>query len=440
VKYVVLLGLLAACGDNFDDTAVPEPATRHVMLQVPAGMNAAPLDQKRIMLLPPGFGIRVIARVPTARFLAETPEGDILVSHPGELENADGEIYKITNPHGSASVSVIASGLTLSHDMVFATRGGTTYLYISEHDRITRTAWDGAAATLGPLEEIVSGLPSVSLPELHGAYGHGLKNIAISGDTLYVSIASATNSDPSDQLADPVRGSIYVYPVDGGGSGRLYAKGIRNAEGLALHPLTGDLWIAVNHRDNLRYPLMDGTYPYGALAQDYVNDHPVEPFTRVRDGGNYGWPYCNPTPERGFSDMPYVQDIDNNAGETVMNCESIDVIDKGLPAHSAPLGMSFWTGELAPVGYRNGAVMGLHGCWNCSVVHGYKAVFMAMQPDGSFADAIDLVAGFWPDPQDGDPMEADLAWGRPVDVIPNRDGNLYISDDRAGAVYELYRL
>jgi glucose/arabinose dehydrogenase len=81
--------------------------------------------------------------------------------------------------------------------------------------------------------------------------------------------------------------------------------------------------------------------------------------------------------------------------------------------------------------------MGLHGCWNCSVVHGYKAVFMQLRADNGFEDAIDLVTGFFP--PDGDPMMDDQAWGRPVDVIPNQAGNLYISDDRAGAVYELYR-
>ena len=75
-------------------------------------------------------------------------------------------------------------------------------------------------------------------------------------------IASATNADPSDILADPVRGSIYVYGLDGG-NGRLYAKGLRNAEGLAEHPRTGELWVAVNHRDNVRYPLHDGRYGYG---------------------------------------------------------------------------------------------------------------------------------------------------------------------------------
>lgn len=419
-----LLVLVAACGDN--DGGRAQPATVPVTLEVPAFAASQPFDVPRTMYVPPGFGIRVIARVPAARFLAETPEGDLLVSRPG-----DGEVVKITGIAGEPTLTVIASGMTLPHDLVFTSRGGTDYLYIAEHDRISRAPW--TAGSLGTVETVVDNLPSASLPELQGNYGHGLKNIAIDGDRLFVSIASATNADPSDILADPVRGSIYLYDIDGGG-GRLFAKGIRNAEGLAMHPRTRELWVAVNHRDNVRYPLHDGRYPYGEAVYEYINDNPPEPFTRVRDGGNYGWPYCNPTADESNDDMPYLPDIDNNEGETVLDCDTLDRIDKGLPAHSAPLGMSFWTGEAAPAAYRDGAVIGMHGCWNCSVPRGYKVVFLELREDNKFEDPIDLVTGFLTNPED-----KSTVWGRPVDAIPNRAGNLYISDDYAGAVYELYR-
>lgn len=420
----LLLVTLAGCGDN--RSAPPPSASVAVTLEVPDFAASEPFDVPRTMLVPPGFGIRVIARVTSARFLAETPEGDLLVSRPGA-----GEVVRITGLDASPAVAVLASGLALPHDLVFTQLGDTEFLYISEHDKISRAPWtDG---TLGALETVVADLPNASLPELQGNYGHSLKNIAIGEDQLYVSIASATNADPSDILADPVRGSIYVYDLDGN-HGRLFAKGIRNAEGLALHPRTGDLWIAVNHRDNVRYPLRDGRYPYGEATYEYINDNPPEPFTRVRDGGNYGWPYCNPTADNGIDDMPYVPDIDNNEDEAVLDCDSLDRIDKGLPAHSAPLGMSFWEGTAAPDAYQNGALIGLHGCWNCSEPRGYKVVFLPLRTDNRFDDPIDLVTGFLTDPQD-----KSTVWGRPVDVIPNRAGNLYISDDHAGAVYELYR-
>lgn len=426
---IVVATAVCGCGDNLSDSrpTPPLPASVEVPVEVPADADAPPFDQPRTLVVPPGFGIRVIARIATARFLAETPEGDILVSQP-----SDGRIFRVSNIAASPTVAELASGLSLPHDMVFTRLDGTEYLYVSETSRISRVAWTGGAS-LGALEPIIDGLPSASLPELMGAYGHALKNIAIDSGHLYVSIASATNSSPSDILADPVRGAIYVYDLDGR-NGRLFAKGLRNAEGLAMHPRTGELWVAANHRDNVAYPLRDGVYPFGEVVFDYVNDNPPEPFTRVRDGGNYGWPYCNPTARDGSDDMPYVPDIENNDNETVLDCASIDRIAKGLPAHAAPLGMSFWTGDHAPAAYRDGALVGLHGCWDCSVPHGYAIVFLPLRADDGFDDALDLVTGFL-----ADPARIDTAWGRPVDVIPARDGNLYISDDRAGAVYELYR-
>lgn len=418
---VGMLSAVLACGDDIER---PRAANESVAIEVPSELATAPFDEPRTVLVPPGFGVRVVARVAGARFMAETPEGDVLVSRPGA-----GEIVRITN----GAPTTVASGLNLPHDLVFTEKGGVPYLYVSEHDRISRVMWQPGAAALGALEVVVPDLPSSSLPELMGNYGHGLKNIAIADERLFVSIASASNAHPSDILADPVRGSIYAYDLDGNG-GRLFAKGIRNAEGLAIHPRTGDLWVAVNHRDNLRYPLRDGVFPYGEITYDYVNDNPPEQFTRVRDGGNYGWPYCNPDPRAGIDDMPYLPDVDNNENEAVLDCDSIDRTDKGLPAHSAPLGLSFWTGTAAPAAYRNGAVIGMHGCWNCSVPRGFEVSFLALRDDNGFADPIDLVAGFL-----RDPVNRDSAWGRPVDVIPNRAGNLYISDDHAGAVYELYR-
>lgn len=416
--------LASGCGDNAFRYNQARPASVDVTVEVPADAAAAPFDVPRFLRVPPGFGVRVVARIAGARFLAETPGGELLVSVPGK-----GEIVRVA---GTGSVT-LASGMNLPHDMVFVERGGIEYLYISEHDRVSRVAWDEDAAALGTLEPVVSDLPSASLPELMGNYGHGLKNIAASADTLFVSIASASNADPSDALADPVRGSVYVYDLDGGG-GRLYARGIRNAEGLALHPRTSELWVAINHRDNLRYPLMDGRFPYGELVWEYINDNPPEPFTRVRDGANYGWPYCNPTADGGIMNMPYVPDYDNNADQNVLDCASLDRIDVGLPAHSAPLGMSFWSGATVPRGYRDGAVIGMHGCWNCSVPRGYKVAFLELRADNTFNAPLDLVTGFL-----SDPMDKNTVWGRPVDVIANRAGNLYISDDMAGAVYELYR-
>ncbi|KAF0811318.1 hypothetical protein IGB42_04213 [Andreprevotia sp. IGB-42] len=439
---------LAACGGSSDGDAVtptpvptavpitptpaptpaPPIASVTVLVEAPAGLDGAPFNAPRTALVPPGFGLRVVARIDGARFMAEAPNGDLLVSKPG-----DGTIQRVVPSAAGSTVNQFASGLKQGHDMVFHSVGNTQYLYIGETDRVSRAQYVDGDSVLRTRSTVVADLPDSSLPELNGSYGHALKNIAFAGSTLFVSIASATNASPSDIQANPKRGAIYAYQEDGSGM-RLYAQGLRNAEGLAIHPSTGELWAAVNNRDNIRYPLKDGRFPYKALDAAYYNDNPPEPFTRVRDGGNYGWPYCNPTADAGSSNMPFYADVENNEDQLVFNCGNADRISKGLPAHSAPLGMSFWTGNNVPATWRNGAVIGLHGCWNCTEPRGYKVVYLPLRADNSFGDPQDLVTGFLTNP-------ANIAsrWGRPVDVIPNRAGNLYISDDYAGAVYELYR-
>src|SRR5262245_35830347 len=58
-------------------------ASTPVTVSVPASMRSAPFDVPRSLAVPQGFSIAVYARVPGARFIAVTPEGNLLVSRPG---------------------------------------------------------------------------------------------------------------------------------------------------------------------------------------------------------------------------------------------------------------------------------------------------------------------------------------------------------------------
>lgn len=403
-------------------------------LEVPAALRSGPFSDARSLTVPPGFGIRVWARVPGARFLALAPNGDVLVSLPNE-----GKIVLLRERAGDVPQAFdYAAGLRLPHDMVFHRIGDTTYLYVAESHRITRSVYRSGETASGERATVVDNLPDGSMPELQGRYGHQLKNIALSADhKLYVSIASACNACAEDTFADPVRGAIYQYDADGSG-GRLFARGIRNAEGLDFIPGTNILWIAVNHRDEIHVPLDrdvdgDGSNDLGKLLPSYTDDNPAEPFTVVRDGANYGWPFCNPVPNATMSNMEYVPDHEWNPLGSVVDCATMDRISKGIRAHAAPLGFSFLHASSVSAAYRRGAAVALHGCWNCTSLHaGFKVVYFPFDDAGNAGTEIDLVSGFVTDP------DARTVWGRPVDVIADAKGNLLISDDRAGAIYQLY--
>lgn len=429
---------IAAASSDSSVSAPNSPAStaftlQSVSVEAPSGLDSSPFNQARTLNVPQGFGIRVIARLDGARFLAATPDGGLLVSQPNAskitLLRRDGSTWRASD---------FITGLRLPHDMVFHRSGNTTWLYVSETHRIIRYAWTNGMAKAGSPQVVVANLPNASTLGI-GSYGHQLKNIALSPDgKLFVAIASTCNVCESDANADPVRGSIYVYDADGA-NGRLYARGLRNAEGLDILPATGQLWVAVNNRDQIPYPYQsdfdgDGHDDYGRVMSGFVDDNPPEPFTAVRDGGDYGWPYCNAGARAAdrFQSLPLERDMDTNADGSQRDCSKLDRASLSLPAHSAPLGMTFLQDSSLPTPWKNGAAIALHGCWNCTRLNGHAVVFVPFDGDKP-AHEVDMITGWMTD------ASARSRWGRPVDAVPSPTGTLYVSDDFSGTVYELYR-
>jgi glucose/arabinose dehydrogenase len=405
------------------------PATTTVALTVPPALASSPFDVPRQLQVPTGFAVAVYARVPGARFMVVTPDGNLLVSQPGAGKVS---VVRPGSAGATPQVTDFVTGLRNPHDLVFHTIGSVTYLYVAESNQINRFVYHTGDLTAQNRDVVIANLPDASTPELRGNYGHQLKNIALDGNhKLYVSIASTCNACLSDTQSDPVRGAIYQYDADGSNR-RLFARGLRNAEGLAFVPGTNTLWVAVNNRDNTPYPFDDGSGKYGQVIPDYVDNHPPDEFTQVNDGANYGWPFFNPNPDSpsGLDNMPFDRDYEWNRDGSV-DIATMTRINKGIQAHSAALGLTFLQGTAFPAAYNNAAVIALHGSWNRTAPTGYKVVYFpwnaATQTPGAQAD---LVSGF-----------VDIAsrnvWGRPVDTAVDPQGKLFISDDQSGTIYQL---
>ncbi|MEJ7663153.1 MAG: hypothetical protein WKG07_28230 [Hymenobacter sp.] len=132
--------------------------------------------------------------------------------------------------------------------------------------------------------------------------------------------------------------------------------------------------MAVNNRDQTPYPFDDGTGKYGQVLPDYVDNHPPDEFTQVNDGANYGWPFFNPNPDAGLDNMPFDRDYDWNRDGHVPLAD-MTRISKGIPAHSAALGLTFLQGTAFPAAYQQAAVIVLHGSWNRTAPAGYKVAY-----------------------------------------------------------------
>lgn len=432
VRALAAGGLLLGAARGHAQSPAPPAATVASKVQVPASMRGAPFDVDRYLTVPPDFSIAVYARVSAPRFMALAPNGDLLVSQP-----STGKVL-LVRPGASGAdpaVSDFATGLRNPHDIVFHTIDQTTYVYITESNQINRYTYTSGALTAQNRQVVIAGLPDASTPELHGNYGHQLKNLALdSSHKLYVSIASTCNACLEDTQSDPVRGAIYQYNADGTGR-RLFARGLRNAEGLAFVPGTDRLWAIVNNRDNIAYPFNqdfdgDGTSDLGKVLTPYVDNHPPEEFTYVQDGGNYGWPFCNPNPDQTLDNMPFDRDYQFNASGQV-DCNGMTRISRGIQAHSAPLGLTFMGGTSFASPYRAGAVAALHGSWNRAAKTGYKVIYFPWDattqvPTGQ----LDLVSGFLDN-------ATQAVLGRPVDVAVDAQGAMLISDDYSGTIYKL---
>jgi len=329
--------------------------------------------------LPPGFAIETFASgLGSPRFMTLDPAGTLLVSIPSQ-----GRVVALPDRggHGKAdAVVTVVEGLDRPHGL--ACKDGQ--LYVAETGRVLRFRYDQATLKASGRAVVVPTLPRG---------GHWTRTIAFGPDgRLYVSVGSSCNvcREP-----DPRRAAIFRYHADGSAE-EPFATGMRNAVGLAFHPTTGALWATVNERD----------WRGDDLPPDYI--------TQVKAQGFYGWPDCMVAGGRAV--------VDERFGRSE-RCPTVTPPTIEIQAHSAPLGLTFYTGRQFPAAYRGDLFVAYHGSWNRSVPTGYKIVRVRFQ-DGK-ADVEDFATGWLHDGR---------VLGRPVDLLVGRDGALYLSDDSLGEI------
>ncbi len=337
--------------------------------------------------VPPGFRLTVFAaNFKRPRWLTVAPNGDIFLADTGA-----GEIVVLRDPQhtgGAQEREVFADGMKRPFGIAFR----EDYVYVGNMNEVVRFRYDPKTSKrLGEKEHLLD-LPSG---------GHDTRSLAFSADGkhLFIGVGSASNIDTGE---DPRRAAVTICDPDGKNA-RLYAAGLRNPVGLALEPVTGEVWTTVNERDELG------------------DDLPPDYFTSLKDGGFYGWPYSY----IGGNVDPRVKP---QQPDLVARAIVPDVL---LGAHVAPLQFAFYTGKQFPESYRGGAFVAEHGSWNRATRSGYQIAFVAFKNGKPSADPVPFMTGLVPDPTGTDVS------GRPVGVTVAPDGSLLVSDDGAGVVYRI---
>jgi glucose/arabinose dehydrogenase len=356
--------------------------------------NGAPVVRRpgnALPKVPPGFKVELYASgLDGPRLLRLAPNGDMFLAETG----AGG--IRVLRDAGSgkpASVTTYARGLNGPFGLAFYPPGpDPQFLYVGTVGAVLRFAYRSG-------DSEASAKPATIVPTLPRG-GHSTRDVAFSpdGSKMFVSVGSASNV--SDSADEALRADILEFNPDGSGM-RRFATGIRNPVGLAIHPVTGDLWTAVNERDGLG----------DNLPPDYV--------TRVRDNGFYGWPWyyigANPDPRHDGA-HPELK-------------SRVSVPDVLIQPHSAPLQLAVYTGSQFPAAYRNDLFVALHGSWNRAQRTGYKVIRVLLRNGQATGEYEDFLTGFVT--QDGS------VWARPVGVAVAADGSLLVSEDGNGMVWRV---
>ena len=105
------------------------------------------------------------------------------------------------------------------------------------------------------------------------------------------------------------------------------------------------------------------------------------------------------------------------------------------PGHLAPNGLLFYTGNMFPEKYKNGAFIAFHGSWN-RAPEPQAGAFVVFQPfkNGKPDGQWEIFAGnFAGSPE----KEATRPDHKPCGLAQGPDGSLYVTDDLRGNIYHI---
>lgn len=337
--------------------------------------------------LPEGFKIDVYAEgIDGARSMAMGDEGTLFVGTRNEktvyaLQDLDGD-------YRAEKIMVLDSTLEVPNGIAF--KDGA--LYVAEVGRLLR--YTNIEQQLSNIPE-----PEVVYDDYPTEFHHGWKYIAFGPDgKLYVPVGAPCNI--CDSTVTDKRFSTITRMDPDGSNREIYAHGVRNTVGFTWHPETKEMWFTDNGRDMLG------------------DDVPPCELNRVTEAGqHFGYPYCH----GGVVKDPEFGDQHP--------CSDFVAPVQALDPHVAPLGVKFYTGNMFPEKYKGHAFIAEHGSWNRSKKVGYRIALVKIEDNKAIS--YETFLDGWLD------EEKQEAFGRPVDILPLKDGSLLISDDFGDAIYRL---
>lgn len=350
------------------------------------------LNDKTPLVLPEGFQLSIYANsLPGARALAMDPNGNLVVSLLGE-----GKVVLLLDKNfdgRAGETKILLKDLKNPHGLAFdCVEVGVCKLYVAQEDKVMVYDYDIQNLVVKNERKIL---------DLPDGGRHTTRSLLLKDKTLYVAVGSSCNvcHESDAQRASILAADLTTNKVV------TFAKGLRNSVFMAIRPSDNKIWAT-------------------DMGRDFIGDDiPPDEINIVEEGKNYGWPNC-------FGKNIHDDDFDKNTyirNPCMTPFETPSHID--IQAHSAPLGLAFVPKDVWSAEYGDDLLVAYHGSFNRTVPTGYKIVRYHLDENGEVLSSEDFLTGF---------LQSDGSlYGRPVDILIDKNGIMFVSDDKSGVIYRI---
>jgi glucose/arabinose dehydrogenase len=393
---LIIFGLTAARAEGSGDSR------RNVLKLTLHKISLA--DGKTFELnLPEDFDITVAAEgLKRVRFMARSPDNRIFVTDMYNLtDNERGVVYILddfdTRQGKFGKVTRYLTRLRNPNSIVFYTdRSGVSWLYLALTERLVRYRYNEGDNAPSGAPETLSTFPDYGLSYKYGGW-HLTRTVTVGpNDKIYVSVGSSCNAC---EEKEKIRATVLEMDADGRHQ-RIFASGLRNAVGIK--------WV-------------DGRFFVTDMGADHLGDNkPQDTMYVIKEGLNYGWPYCYQYRSKVYADTQF-----NKTANRKFDCSDVPLAYAAFAAHSSPLGLEYFGSDNQSPGLQNSFLVALHGSSDHRLQRGHS---IARVRQGTTAQ--DFVSGF---------LQNGKVYGRPADVLRLGPDRFLFTDDHSGVIYYVFK-
>lgn len=403
--FLAQMAVLSGCGSDSDPVGSRNPPP-------------PPTDLAAQINLPPGFKIEAFAsNITRPRSMALAEDGTVFVGSYFFTRGLTSPVYALRDTDGDFRVDEVHR---LSNG--FGTPNGVDYhdgtLYIVDEHRVVKV--DDVLNHLDNPTFITlnSTLPTRAETEQASVTGHWWRYLRYGpDDRIYVTVgtrwAILVGAHTANDLADPEMYSTIMRMNPDGSGLEVFADGVRNSMGMDFHPSSGDLYFNDN---GASWPFQDSRF----------YDIPADEMNRASTAGmDFGFPYMH-----GFDADPLIGGSAPPGQEPPAHA---------YDAHTAPLGLRFYTGTMFPERYQGAIFVAEHGTEastpaRADLVDGDRISVMFLDGAGNVTSSEVFASGFFQGVSGGGGTVYNR---RPVDLLVLHDGSLLVTDDQAQAIYRI---